>query len=206
MFSQLGRWFGWGIQFLHHIRKINTAISKNLSLQRTNHVPLSYEVAPLHLLIRDISSTTTLSLKRQQTLQAQLSLEHFTILVEETASQVTRTHNRCRSELSSKFFILLTPRQAHIPPKKTNLSQRTLSMSESSIQKRGMKFNTADADTTSFVGNLISILSHPTIPEGVRSDGGKRNRPKELIAPNNPPREACFGLPQKRPDYHHPPG
>ncbi len=43
-------------------------------------------------------------------------------------------------------------------------------MSESSILIRGMKFNTADADTTSFVGNLISILTHPTILEGVRSD------------------------------------
>ncbi len=43
-------------------------------------------------------------------------------------------------------------------------------MSESSIQKRGMKFNTAAVDTTSFVGNLISILSHPSILTDVHSD------------------------------------
>ncbi len=39
-------------------------ILRNLSLQRTNHVPLSYETAPLYLLISDVASTTVVSLKR----------------------------------------------------------------------------------------------------------------------------------------------
>ncbi len=69
-----------------------------------------------------------------------------------------------------KVLGLQTSRQADRPPKVINLSQRTLNVAESSILKRGMKFNTADVDTTSSVGNLESILSHPTTPEGVRSD------------------------------------
>ncbi len=83
---------------------------------------------------------------------------------------VARTHNHRRNGLSSKFLSLRTPLPADRPPKMINLSQRTLNVAESSILKRGMKFSTADVDTTSFVGNLISILSHPTILTDIHSD------------------------------------
>ncbi len=117
--------------------------------------------------------TGTISLRRhsieltslQGALQAQLSPEHFTMLVEEITSQVARTYYRRRNELTPKFLDLRTPRQANRTPKVINLSQRTLNSAESSILERGMKFNTADADTASFIGNLESILSHPTIPK-----------------------------------------
>ncbi len=90
------------------------------------------------------------------------------MLEEEIASQVARTHNRRRNELASKFLGLLTPRQANRTPKVINLSQRALNSAESSILERGMKSNTADADPTSFVWNLESILSHPNIPGDAR--------------------------------------
>ncbi len=77
----------------------------------------------------------------QGALQVQLSPERFTMLEEEIANQVARTHYRRRYELSSKFLNLLTPRQASRTPKVINLSQRTLDSAESSILERGMKFN-----------------------------------------------------------------
>ncbi len=63
------------------------------------------------------------------------------MLEEEIASQVARTQNRRRNELSSKFLGLLSPRQANRTPKVINPSQRTLNSAESSILERGM--NTA---------------------------------------------------------------
>ncbi len=78
----------------------------------------------------------------QGALHAQLSPEHFTMLEEEIASQLARTHNRRRNELSSKFLGLLTPRQANRTPKVINLSQRALNSADSSILERGMKSKT----------------------------------------------------------------
>ncbi len=70
-----------------------------------------------------------------------------------------------------------------------NLPQRALNATEASILERGMKFNSNEVDSTSFAVKIETVLSDPTIPDDIRSDG--RNMVSAQISQGNsaPPPE-----------------